>query len=228
MTMRIFIWIVFILSLIASILTTVPFIDWLQHGWGWGAEWNWRLIIIPYSLSITGFVYLFLGKWFEKLNKNQKRILAIFIPIIIFFIAFIIASSLGVLHFHEIIKAEDSFFHFEYRTRHTYEPFNLEKTWYVWVLYLIFCCIFEYKLFEDKKMKIFKEIIFALEAVIIAAIVFLFLGVFNDLIPDIAVLYRYPWPVGYYVVFLIAAIPSIWFIIWVIGRIVQWLLDQVK
>ena len=118
------------------------FIDWLQYypGWVWGQEWDWRLTIIPYSLSITGFVYLFLGKWFEKLNKNQKRILAIFIPISIYFIAFIIASIVGF--------PGDPFD--DYKRN----PFYWRKTWYVWVLYLIFCGIFEYKLFADKKRKI--------------------------------------------------------------------------
>jgi hypothetical protein len=37
-----------------------------------------------------------------------------------------------------------------YRT-YTHGPFDWEKTWYLWMFYLIFCCIFEYKLFEDKK-----------------------------------------------------------------------------
>lgn len=34
---------------------------------------------------------------------------------------------------------------------HRHEPFKWEKTWYVWLLALISCCIFEYKLFADKK-----------------------------------------------------------------------------
>lgn len=88
------------------------------------------------------------------MNKTQKIILAIFIPIIILFIVLLIANSVGVswggggwidlygdgnktlISGHKI-----------------YNPFYWEKTWYVWMLYVIFCCIFEYKLFSDKKDK---------------------------------------------------------------------------
>ncbi len=38
-------------------------------------------------------------------------------------------------------------------TSHTNDPFDWEKTWYMWLIFLIFCCIFEYKLFGDKKKK---------------------------------------------------------------------------
>ena len=80
------------------------------------------------------------------MNKKQKIILAIFIPIIIFFIALIIASSLEVT----VIKVIAGKY---IPIRTTSDPFDWENTWYVWVLYLIFCCIFEYKLFGDKKEK---------------------------------------------------------------------------
>ena len=30
-------------------------------------------------------------------------------------------------------------------------PFDWGRTWYIWVLSLVFCCIFEYKLFANKK-----------------------------------------------------------------------------
>ena len=80
------------------------------------------------------------------MNKKQKIILAIFIPVIIFFIALIIASSLEVTVMKEI-KGK------YIRSRTTSDPFEWGNTWYVWVLYLIFCCIFEYKLFGDKKEK---------------------------------------------------------------------------
>ena len=30
-------------------------------------------------------------------------------------------------------------------------PFDWRRTWYIWVLSLVFCCIFEYKLFANKK-----------------------------------------------------------------------------
>jgi len=73
------------------------------------------------------------------MNKKQRIVLAIFVPIIIFFIALMIANSVGVTRFSK------------YGT-HIHDPFDWEKTWYVWVFYLIFCCIFEYKLFADKNI----------------------------------------------------------------------------
>ena len=33
-----------------------------------------------------------------------------------------------------------------------YDPYNWQKTWYVWLLFLTFWCFFEYKLFEDKEI----------------------------------------------------------------------------
>jgi len=30
-------------------------------------------------------------------------------------------------------------------------PFDWERTWGVWILALIICCIYEYKLFEEEK-----------------------------------------------------------------------------
>ena len=37
-------------------------------------------------------------------------------------------------------------------TRKSYDPYNWQRTWYVWLLFLTFCCFFEYKLFEDKEI----------------------------------------------------------------------------
>ena len=51
------------------------------------------------------------------MNKNQKIVLAIFIPIIFFFIGLFLKND------------------------------------FAWLLASIFCCIFEYKLFADKKDK---------------------------------------------------------------------------
>jgi len=89
------------------------------------------------------------------MNKSQKIILAIFVPLIIFFVALMIANSLGVTTVTEILSKDDYWYKLGIRTStsHTHNPFDLENTWYVWVLYLIFCCIFEYKLFADKKEK---------------------------------------------------------------------------
>jgi len=88
-------------------------------------------------------------------NKKQKIILAIFIPIIIFFIALIIANDVGVTVGLEILSSDDILYRLGRRTfpSYTHDPFDWEKTWYVWVLALVFCCGFEYKLFEDKENK---------------------------------------------------------------------------
>ncbi|MBA7591925.1 hypothetical protein ES708_34096 [subsurface metagenome] len=89
------------------------------------------------------------------MNKKQKIVLAIFIPIIIFFIAYTIAYYAGTTTIHTYTthflgrKLSSPYFSKSY----TNDPFDWEKTWYVWMFYLIFCCIFEYKLFADKKIK---------------------------------------------------------------------------
>jgi len=80
------------------------------------------------------------------MNKKQKLVLAIFVPIIIFFIALIIANSVGVTYVYKRGAIPS--------TSHTHDPFDLEKTWYVWMFYFILCGIFEYKLFADKKANV--------------------------------------------------------------------------
>ncbi|MBA7580106.1 hypothetical protein ES708_21996 [subsurface metagenome] len=89
------------------------------------------------------------------MNKKQKIILAIFVPIIVFFIALIIANDVGVTRGTEILSEDDILYRLGKRTGtfYTHDPFDWEKTWYVWMFYLIFCCIFEYKLFADRKIK---------------------------------------------------------------------------
>jgi len=66
------------------------------------------------------------------MNKTQKLILAIFIPIIFFFIALFIAN--------EAVDYRSSIL------------FNLGETWYVWLLYSASCCLFEFLLFRDNKI----------------------------------------------------------------------------
>jgi len=122
------VWIAFALSVYASSLTINDLVNGIEY-----VGWDLLLIIIPFGLSITCFFYLFQG-WFEKIkkiNQNQKIILAIFIPIIVLLFALMIASRLGVRS----------------------NPFDLINTGYIWITYAIFCCIFEYKLFSDKKEK---------------------------------------------------------------------------
>ncbi|GAI50941.1 unnamed protein product [marine sediment metagenome] len=66
------------------------------------------------------------------MNKTQKLILAIFVPIIIFFIAIFIVN--------EAVDYESSIL------------FNLGETWYVWLVYSASCCLFEFLLFRDNKI----------------------------------------------------------------------------
>ena len=68
------------------------------------------------------------------MNKTQKLILAIFVPIIFFFIAIFIAN--GAV---DAVDYESSIL------------FNLGETWYVWRVYSASCCLFEFLLFRDKK-----------------------------------------------------------------------------
>ena len=123
--MKVFFWIVFMLSLYTSPMIIGDLVNVNVREY---VGWEWLFVIISFSLSIAGFVYLLKGRWFEKINQKQKIVLAIFIPIIIFFIALIIANSVGFG-----------------------DPFNWENIWYIWMLYFIFCGIFEYRLFADKK-----------------------------------------------------------------------------
>ena len=97
------------------------------------------------------------------MNKTQKLILAIFVPIIFFFIALAIANNLGVTSVMEIVSENDpgrsppDIFD-KYRhgpptiTSHTHNPFDWGKTWYVWLLYSASCCLFEFLLFRDNKI----------------------------------------------------------------------------
>jgi hypothetical protein len=84
------------------------------------------------------------------MNKNQRLVLAIFVPIILFFITFTIANSVGVTR---VVTTKKSFYT-GVVSSYNINSFDLEKTWYVWMLYLIICFIFEYRLFGDKKKKI--------------------------------------------------------------------------
>ena len=100
-----------------------------------------------------------------KMNKNQKTVLAIFVPIIFFFIALVIANSVGVSSYSYVHT--ESYGEGKYgkymegapvrditSTRYKPNPFDWGRTWYIWVLSLTVCCIFEYKLFADKKANV--------------------------------------------------------------------------
>ena len=90
------------------------------------------------------------------MNKKQRVILAIFVPIIILFITLVIANSVGYTAITKTITLpEDSVWRtFGEMTTHTYHkgnPFDWKRTWYIWFFSLTLCFIFEYKLFEDKE-----------------------------------------------------------------------------
>ena len=89
-----------------------------------------------------------------RLNKKQRLVLAIFIPIIILFITLVIANSVGyTVITREVPESMSMFRKYIGTTTTIYKgnPFDWGRTWYVWVIYFVFCCIFEYKLFADKK-----------------------------------------------------------------------------
>jgi len=84
------------------------------------------------------------------MNKKQKIFLAIFVPIVIFFvalsIAYYITSDYG--HFRSGIQGRVTgrwergdysiVFH---------KPFDWGQTWYIWVFTLVCIIIFEYKIY---------------------------------------------------------------------------------
>ena len=66
------------------------------------------------------------------MNKTQKLILAIFVPIIFFFIAVFITN--------EVVDYKGGIL------------FDLRETWCVWIVYSASCCLFEFLLFRDNKI----------------------------------------------------------------------------
>jgi len=96
------------------------------------------------------------------MNKKQRLVLAIFVPIIILFIALIITNELG---YTEITRKEPEnsvfrkYFGMTTTIYHKGNSFDWERTWYIWFLSLVFCCIFEYKLFANKKASVNKKYI---------------------------------------------------------------------
>jgi hypothetical protein len=75
-------------------------------------------------------------------DKTQKLILAIFVPIIFFFVALAIANSVGVTRMigSKILLSP------------SHNPFDWGKTWCVWLVYSASCCLFEFLLFRDNKI----------------------------------------------------------------------------
>jgi len=91
------------------------------------------------------------------MNKNQKIVLAIFVPIIIFFIALVIANSVGyTVIYRPTILTGDIFDKYAKPISYYREgnPFDWRRTWCVWLVYSASCCLFEFLLFRDKKREI--------------------------------------------------------------------------
>lgn len=91
-----------------------------------------------------------------RMNKKQRLVLAIFIPIIIFFITLGIANSVGYTEITRTLP-EGSYLRKYFPTITKGNPFDWERTWYIWVLSLVFCCIFEYKLFANKEEIVYRK-----------------------------------------------------------------------
>jgi hypothetical protein len=114
------------------------------------------------------------NKFPGEMNIKQKIILAIFIPIVLFFITYTIAYYISVdevvirsaytekMSSTEMVKelieaveegrqTKSPYIYHPAVTRKYYYPFDWQRTWYVWILFLTLCGVFEYKLFEDKK-----------------------------------------------------------------------------
>ena len=111
-----------------------------------------------------------------RMNKKQMVILALFVPVLLFFISLIIAYYVSVevvvtpAHYStppqlKINKeASPQFQKFvkwlnklpptliPAKTVRYSRPIEWQKTWCIWLLFLAFCCFFEYKLFEDKEI----------------------------------------------------------------------------
>ena len=73
-----------------------------------------------------------------KLNSQQKIILSIAVPLILFFIILKIAGIVG---------QTNNFF-----SPPIEHPFAFQKTWWVWVLFILLTTYFEYKFFEKGRI----------------------------------------------------------------------------
>ena len=92
------------------------------------------------------------------MNKKQRLVLAIFVPIIFLFITLVIANIVGYTETTRTLS-EGSYLRKYFPMTTKGNPFDWERTWYIWVSSLVFCCIFEYKLFADKKANVNRKYI---------------------------------------------------------------------
>lgn len=73
-----------------------------------------------------------IAKWISKLNGQQKLIIAIALPVILFCITVKIAGIAGEITFPSITIER---------------PFEFGKTWWIWLLFTLVVAFCEYKLF---------------------------------------------------------------------------------
>jgi len=170
--LKVFGLIIFIISFMISLIM----INGLIHGME-PVDWEKPISIGAFILTIClGYLFrktllkilLIPFQVFKRdMNKNQKIVLAIFVPIVILFITLGIANSVGYTVRTRTVSVPKSYLVSKYSektyisktyTYHERNPFDWGRTWYIWVLSLTFCCIFEYKLFEDKKEKDKKDL----------------------------------------------------------------------
>jgi len=90
-------------------------------------------------------------------NKTQKLILAIFVPIIIFFIALVIANSVGVTEITRKVPENLTYLRKYLGITTKGNPFDWGRTWCVWLVYSASCCLFEFLLFRDNKISAQKK-----------------------------------------------------------------------
>lgn len=74
-----------------------------------------------------------LERLIAKLNKQQKLLAAIGLPIILYLVNVKIA---GVIGENFIGQAQ---------------PFNFDATWWIWLIFVVIVGFIEYKLFENKE-----------------------------------------------------------------------------
>ena len=72
--------------------------------------------------------------WLSQLNQSQKIIFSILIPVGLLFLFIPIALEFGGSSYADGLQ-----------------PFNLVRTWNVWLIYIVIVGYLEYKLFNQKK-----------------------------------------------------------------------------
>lgn len=89
---------------------------------------------------------------FDRLTQIQQIIVAIVVPIVLFLITYIIAYEAS--GYDVRVYYNDSFESFdrEVNERHYTGAFDWIETWYVWLTYVVTIGIFEYIIWNKKKI----------------------------------------------------------------------------